>query len=430
MTEKDNNSENVNESHDERMSEDSKAVSEESLDNDPESDANDVSENADEDLFDSEESDSVVEELESETQESETQESDNANEVEEKKVSAPLTDEKLKNILEAALMAMGKPMSVDQLIRLFEGEETPSAGRVKDALKLLQEECEGRGIELKEVATGYRYQSRQDYADWISRLYEEKPAKYSRAYLETLALIAYRQPVTRAEIEEVRGVSVSSYIIKTMLEREWIRVVGHRDVPGRPSLYATTKQFLDYFNMKSLDELPSLAEIKDLDELNPELALEEPNGEESSKEESSGEDPNNEASDNVESLGDESTRDESTNDESTNNVEEPIEKELESVNEFESDVVDDAIVESEVAESYVQENLQPEPEQFSAEEDNPGSRLSAFNSESSENADDEVESSRDENIVENKIGDFLNESSTSDELSEESTKSRSQEEQE
>ncbi|WP_444998118.1 SMC-Scp complex subunit ScpB [Aliikangiella sp. IMCC44359] len=187
-----------------------------------------------------------------------------------------IDDNKLKNIIESALMSVGKPMSVEQMMKLFDDEEMPSASRVKDALELLQKDCEGRGIELKEIASGYRYQARQDYSSWISRLWEEKPAKYSRAYLETLALIAYRQPVTRAEIEEVRGVSVSSHIIKTMLEREWIRVVGHRDVPGRPSLYATTKQFLDYFNMKSLEELPTLAEIRDLDELSPELELTEP----------------------------------------------------------------------------------------------------------------------------------------------------------
>ncbi|TQV86754.1 SMC-Scp complex subunit ScpB [Aliikangiella coralliicola] len=193
-----------------------------------------------------------------------------------------MDDNKLKNILEAALMAINKPMSIEQMTGLFEDEECPPASRIKEALSQLQQDCEGRGIELKDVASGYRYQARQDYAEWIGRLWEEKPAKYSRAYLETLALIAYRQPVTRAEIEEVRGVGVSSNIVRTMLEREWIRVVGHRDVPGRPALYATTKQFLDYFNMKSLDELPSLAEIKDLDDLNPELELTEPGAEDSS----------------------------------------------------------------------------------------------------------------------------------------------------
>ena len=217
----------------------------------------------------------------SESGESETEqdEAEQAEPEEVEVVDRTLSDEKLKNILEATLMAVGKPMSMEQLMKLFEDEERPSASRVKEQLSLLQSETEGRGVELREVATGYRYQARQEYSEWLSRLWEEKPAKYSRAYLETLALIAYRQPVTRAEIEEVRGVSVSSHIIKTMLEREWIRVVGHRDVPGRPSLYATTKQFLDYFNMKSLDELPSLAEIKDLDELNPELQLEEPGAE-------------------------------------------------------------------------------------------------------------------------------------------------------
>lgn len=192
-----------------------------------------------------------------------------------------IEDNKLKNILEAALMAVGKPMTIEQMMKLFGDDDRPSATRVKEALQSLQQDCEGRGIELKDIASGYRYQARQDYSEWLSRLWEEKPAKYSRAYLETLALIAYRQPVTRAEIEEVRGVSVSSNIVKTMLEREWIRVVGHRDVPGRPSLYATTKQFLDYFNMKSLEELPSLAEIKDLEELSPELGLTEPGQEES-----------------------------------------------------------------------------------------------------------------------------------------------------
>jgi len=186
-----------------------------------------------------------------------------------------IEDNQLKNILEAALMAMARPMSVEQLMKLFGDDERPSATRVKSALQQLKQDCEGRAIELKEVASGYRYQARQQYADWISRLWEERPARYSRAFLETLALIAYRQPVTRGEIEDVRGVGVSSSIIKTMLEREWIRVVGHRDVPGRPSLYATTKTFLDYFDMKSLDQLPSLAEIKDLDDLNPELNLEE-----------------------------------------------------------------------------------------------------------------------------------------------------------
>ncbi len=187
-----------------------------------------------------------------------------------------IEQDKLKNIIEAALLAVAKPMSVEQILKLFNDDERPSANAIKEMLRMLQKDCENRGIELKQVASGYRYQARSEYSEWLSRLWEEKPAKYSRAALETLALIAYRQPVTRAEIEDVRGVGVSSSIIKTMMEREWVRVVGHRDVPGRPALYATTKQFLDYFNMKSLEELPTLAEIKDLDELHPELDLPEP----------------------------------------------------------------------------------------------------------------------------------------------------------
>jgi segregation and condensation protein B len=186
---------------------------------------------------------------------------------------------KLKNIIEAAMFAVAHPMSVDQLLKLFDDDDRPSANTIKAVITQLQNDCEGRGIELKEIASGYRYQVRQNFSEWLSRLWEERPAKYSRAALETLALIAYRQPVTRAEIEDVRGVGVSSSIIKTMIEREWIRVVGHRDVPGRPALYATTKQFLDYFNMKSLEELPTLAEIKDLEDINPELNLPNPDDE-------------------------------------------------------------------------------------------------------------------------------------------------------
>ena len=164
-----------------------------------------------------------------------------------------IEQDKLKNIIEAALFAVAKPLSVDQILKLFADEERPSANAISEMLRMLQNESEGRGVELTQVGSGFRYQARQDYSEWLSRLWEERPAKYSRAALETLSLIAYRQPVTRGEIEDVRGVGVSSSIIKTMLEREWIRIVGHRDVPGRPALYATTKQFLDYFNMKSLD---------------------------------------------------------------------------------------------------------------------------------------------------------------------------------
>jgi len=159
---------------------------------------------------------------------------------------------------------------------LFElDEERPTRDEVRQALHEMAEEFENRAYELNEVASGYRLQVRQDYSTWVGRLWEEKPARYTRALLETMALIAYRQPITRGEIEEVRGVSVSSNIIKTLLERDWIKVLGHKDVPGKPSLYGTTKEFLDYFNLKSLDQLPTLAEIRDLDSIHPELALDE-----------------------------------------------------------------------------------------------------------------------------------------------------------
>lgn len=183
---------------------------------------------------------------------------------------------KIKNILEAILLATDRTLSVPQLEALFElDEERPTRDEIRQALHEMAEDYESRGYELKQVSSGYRLQVRQEYATWVGRLWEEKPARYTRALLETLALIAYRQPITRGEIEEVRGVSVSSNIIKTLLERDWIKVLGHKDVPGKPSLYGTTKAFLDYFNLKSLDQLPTLAEIKDLDSIHPELALDE-----------------------------------------------------------------------------------------------------------------------------------------------------------
>ena len=182
-------------------------------------------------------------------------------------------------------MAAGQPLSIDRLLTLFLDEQQPSRDDIKAALKSLEEECEKRGVELKQVSSGYRYQAKQDYAEWVGRLWEEKPPRYSRALLETLSLIAYRQPITRGEIEDVRGVSVSSNIIKTLLERDWIKVVGHRDVPGKPAMYATTKQFLDYFNLKTLSELPTLAEIRDIDTINAELDLVEPGSENSNNSE-------------------------------------------------------------------------------------------------------------------------------------------------
>jgi segregation and condensation protein B len=182
----------------------------------------------------------------------------------------------LVQIIEGALLAAGKALTVAQLGDLFEENERPENADIREALKEIAERCEGRGFELVEVASGFRYQVRQSLSPWVARLWQERPAKYSRALLETLALIAYRQPITRGEIEEIRGVAVSSNIIKTLHEREWIRVVGHRDVPGRPAMYATTRQFLDYFNLKNLDQLPALAEIRDLETLNAELGFTEP----------------------------------------------------------------------------------------------------------------------------------------------------------
>ncbi len=183
----------------------------------------------------------------------------------------------LKNIIEGALLAAGGPLTLDSLLGLFGTDEaTPTREALQLALATLEEDYRDRGIELAQVAGGYRIQVRKEFAPWIARLWDEKPPRYSRALLETLALIAYRQPITRGEIEEIRGVAVSTNIVKTLLEREWVRVVGHRDVPGRPSLYATTRKFLDYFGLKSLNELPTLAELREPEFLGDDLPLEDP----------------------------------------------------------------------------------------------------------------------------------------------------------
>lgn len=186
------------------------------------------------------------------------------------------SEEKLKQIIEAALLAAGRPLSLGQLQALFEEREQPEKQQLRQVLNELMEAYQGHGIEVVEVGSGFRIQVRAGLSPWVSRLWAERPPKYSRALLETLALIAYRQPITRGEIEDIRGVSVSSSIVKTLTEREWVRVVGHRDVPGKPALYATTKEFLDYFNLKSLNDLPTLAEIRDLDSINRELELSDP----------------------------------------------------------------------------------------------------------------------------------------------------------
>jgi segregation and condensation protein B len=180
----------------------------------------------------------------------------------------------LRQIIEAALLAAGEPLSHAQISALFNDDERPASADISRALEELEAECHGRGIELRKVASGYRLQVRKPLQQWVGRLWKEQPQRYSRAMLETLALVAYRQPITRGEIESVRGVSLRSSIIRTLQEREWIRVVGHRDVPGKPALFGTTKAFLDYFDLNSLDELPTLAEIKDMDNLEPELDLE------------------------------------------------------------------------------------------------------------------------------------------------------------
>lgn len=187
--------------------------------------------------------------------------------------SAYMKKEKLKPILEAILISADKPLSVEKLLGFFQTEDLVNRDDIKIALAELVDSYSNNGFELVETVSGFRFQTREDYKQWVTQHWDEKPSKYSRALLETLALVVYKQPITRAEIEDVRGVAVSSYIIKTLQEREWIRVVGHKDVPGRPALLGTTRQFLDYFNLKSLDEMPSLGEVQDIDKLYPELAL-------------------------------------------------------------------------------------------------------------------------------------------------------------
>jgi segregation and condensation protein B len=182
--------------------------------------------------------------------------------------------EQLKLVLEAALLAAGQPLSMAQLQALFSDEERPPAGEISRALEQLGQDCAGRAVELKKIASGYRLQVREELNEWVTRLWKERPQRYSRALLETMALIAYRQPITRGEIEAVRGVGVRTSIIRTLQERDWIRVVGHRDVPGKPALFGTTRAFLDSFNLQSLDELPTLAEIRDMENLEPELEFE------------------------------------------------------------------------------------------------------------------------------------------------------------
>ena len=172
-------------------------------------------------------------------------------------------------------MQLAGHLPLDNIIHVFSKDEQPDSKELKLVMDSIAEDCADRGFELKEVASGFRFQVKQELSDWIAKLWEERPPRYTRALLETLALVAYRQPITRGDIEEIRGVGVSSNIVRTLLDREWIRVVGHRDVPGRPAMFATTKQFLDYFNLKSLQDLPPLSEIKDLAVADPEFDLED-----------------------------------------------------------------------------------------------------------------------------------------------------------
>ena len=184
-------------------------------------------------------------------------------------------DNKVKMIVEGLLLAAGRPLTLDNIIQVFSKEEQPDRKELKLVMESIAEDCADRGFELKEVASGFRFQVKQELSEWVAKLWDERPPRYTRALLETLALVAYRQPITRGDIEEIRGVGVSSNIVRTLLDREWIRVVGHRDVPGRPAMFATTKQFLDYFNLKSLQDLPPLSEIRDLAVADPEFDLED-----------------------------------------------------------------------------------------------------------------------------------------------------------
>ena len=184
-------------------------------------------------------------------------------------------ENKLMQIIEAALLSASRPLKIEEIQRLFPKDQTPDKEDIKETLNEIEESCANRGVELKRVSSGYRMQVKQSLSKYIAKLWEEKPQKYTKATLETLALIAYRQPITRGEIEEIRGVSVGTQLIRGILERGWIKIVGQRDVPGRPSLYATTKEFLDYFDLQHLRELPDLPDLPDVDSLDMELPLEE-----------------------------------------------------------------------------------------------------------------------------------------------------------
>ena len=184
-------------------------------------------------------------------------------------------DNKVKMIIEGLLLAASRPLNLSEIAQVFDEDERPDKKELKKIIEVIEADCSDRGFELQEVASGYRFQVKQELSSWVGKLWDERPPRYTRALLEILALIVYKQPITRGDIEEIRGVSVSPNIIRTLIDREWVRVVGHRDVPGRPAMFATTKTFLDYFNLKSLQNLPPLSEIKELDNSDSELNLNE-----------------------------------------------------------------------------------------------------------------------------------------------------------
>lgn len=183
--------------------------------------------------------------------------------------------DQIKHIVEAALLAAGRPLGLEQIRALFGEENVPPKTDIREALESLRRDYEGRGITVNEVATGFRIEVRASMTPWLARLWEERPPRYSRALMETLAIVAYRQPVTRGDVEEIRGVAVTTNIIRTLLERSWIKVVGYRDVPGKPAMYGTTREFLDYFGLKQLEDLPPLAELRDFDKMTAQLELAE-----------------------------------------------------------------------------------------------------------------------------------------------------------
>ena len=276
----------------------------------------------------------------------------------------------LSKILEAALFASGATLSVSHLRDIFEPMERPHGRIVRQIMAELIASYEGKGVNLVEVASGYRFQTDVESAHWISRLWEEKPQRYSRALMETIALVAYRQPITRGEIEDVRGVAVSSNIIRTLLEREWVRVVGHRDVPGRPAMYATTRQFLDYFGLKSLDQLPSLSEIRDMDELNPQMEL---------------------SSDDEKPNEDDKPQSEITFDAIANRF--ALQAEGKTGSEFIDEQLDDELA----AMDEVNTNFEKALEQQRAEHEHPDLNLDSDDDEASENVDSAAESTPNEN---------------------------------